>query len=66
MDLDCTAVGKVILAFGGADVLQRVLAKQVYLRHTRNTITSPKLMQREVRASASRDTQWTTRRKSPA
>jgi DNA-binding IclR family transcriptional regulator len=48
MDLHCTAVGKVILAFGAADVLERILAKQVYIRHTRNTITSPKLMQREV------------------
>jgi DNA-binding IclR family transcriptional regulator len=48
MDLHCTAVGKVILAFGPGDVLERVLAKQVYIRHTRNTVTSPKLMQREV------------------
>src|SRR6266446_4016958 len=48
MDLHCTAVGKVILAFGSSDVLERVLAKQVYIRHTRNTITSPKLMHREV------------------
>jgi DNA-binding IclR family transcriptional regulator len=48
MDLHCTAVGKVILAFGPEDVLERMLAKQVYIRHTRNTITLPKLMQREV------------------
>jgi DNA-binding IclR family transcriptional regulator len=48
MDLHCTAVGKVILGFGPEDVLQRILAKQVYIRHTRNTITSPKAMQREV------------------
>ena len=48
MDLHCTAVGKVILACGPEDVLQRILAKQVYIRHTRNTITSPKLMQRDV------------------
>jgi DNA-binding IclR family transcriptional regulator len=48
MDLHCTAVGKIILAFGPEDVLERILAKQVYIRHTRNTITSPKLMQREV------------------
>jgi len=48
MDLHCTAVGKVILAFGAGDVLEHILAKQVYIRHTRNTITSPKLMHREV------------------
>lgn len=48
MDLHCTAVGKVILAFGPTDLLQRVLGKQVYIRHTKNTITSPKLLQREI------------------
>jgi DNA-binding IclR family transcriptional regulator len=48
MDMHCTAVGKVILAFGPEDVLQRMLSKQVYIRHTRNTITSPKLIQRDV------------------
>ncbi len=48
MDLHCTAVGKVILAFGPPDLLERLLAKQVYIRHTRNTITSPKLLQREI------------------
>jgi IclR family transcriptional regulator, KDG regulon repressor len=48
MDLHCTAVGKVILAFGPAEVLERVLAKPVYIRHTRSTITSPTLMHREV------------------
>ena len=48
IDFHCTAVGKVILAFGPADVLARVLAKQVYIHHTRNTITSPKQMHREV------------------
>jgi DNA-binding IclR family transcriptional regulator len=48
MDLHCTAVGKVILAFGPADLLERLLAKQVYIRYTRNTITSPKQLQREI------------------
>jgi DNA-binding IclR family transcriptional regulator len=48
MDLHCTGVGKIILAFGPADVRDRVLAKQVYIRHTRNTITSPRMMQREL------------------
>ena len=48
MDLHCTAVAKVVLAFGPEDALQRILAKQVCIRHTRNTITSPKLLQREV------------------
>jgi DNA-binding IclR family transcriptional regulator len=48
MDLHCTAAGKMILAFGPADVLQRLLTKEVYIRHTRNTVTSPKLLQREI------------------
>jgi IclR family acetate operon transcriptional repressor len=48
MDLHCTAVGKVILAFGPGDLLERLLAKPVYIRHTKNTITSPKALQREV------------------
>lgn len=48
MDLHCTAVGKVILAFGPPDLSQRLLTKPVYIRHTRNTITSPKQLQREV------------------
>jgi len=48
MDLHCTAVGKVILAFGPAELLERLLAKPVYIRHTKNTITTPKLLQREV------------------
>jgi DNA-binding IclR family transcriptional regulator len=48
MDLHCTAVGKVILALGPEDVLERILAKQVYIRHTRKTITSAKLIEREV------------------
>jgi DNA-binding IclR family transcriptional regulator len=48
MDLHCTGVGKILLAFGPPELLERFLAKQVYIRHTRNTITSPKAMQREI------------------
>jgi IclR family acetate operon transcriptional repressor len=48
MDLHCTAVGKVILAFGQPELFERVLAKPVYIRHTKNTITTPKLLQHEV------------------
>ncbi|MEX2262246.1 MAG: IclR family transcriptional regulator [Bryobacteraceae bacterium] len=48
MDLHCTGVGKVILAFGPPETLERLAAKQVYIRHTRNTITSPRMLQREV------------------
>lgn len=48
MDLHCTGVGKIILAYGPVEVLERILAKHVYIRHTRNTITSPRLLQREV------------------
>ncbi len=48
MDLHCTGVGKVILAFGPPETLGRLVSKQVYIRHTRNTITSPRALQREV------------------
>lgn len=48
MDLHCTGVGKVILAFGPAEILDRMLHKDLYIRHTRNTITSPKQLKAEV------------------
>jgi DNA-binding IclR family transcriptional regulator len=48
MDLHCTAVGKVILAFGPPELLERALARPVYIRHTKNTITTPRLLQREI------------------
>jgi len=48
MDLHCTGVGKILLAFGPQELLDRVLAKPVYIRYTRNTITSPRQMQREI------------------
>lgn len=48
MDLHCTGVGKIILAFGPPELSERFLGKQVYIRYTRNTITSPRLLQREI------------------
>jgi IclR family acetate operon transcriptional repressor len=48
MDLHCTGVGKVLLAFGPPDLLERLLAKPVYIRYTKNTITAPKLLRREI------------------
>lgn len=48
MDLHCTGVGKVILAFGPQELQDRFLTKPVYIRYTRNTITSPRMMQREI------------------
>lgn len=48
MDLHCTGVGKIILAFGPPELQSRFLTKPVYIRHTRNTITSPRMMQREL------------------
>lgn len=49
MDLHCTAVGKIILAFGPSDTRERILAKQVYMRYTKHTITSPKMLLRELK-----------------
>ena len=48
MDLHCTGVGKVLLAFGPPDLLDRLLAKPVYIRYTKNTITAPRLLRREI------------------
>ena len=48
MDLHCTGVGKIILAYGPPDILELALAKSVYIRHTRNTITSPRQMEKEI------------------
>jgi DNA-binding IclR family transcriptional regulator len=48
MDLHCTGVGKIILAFGPPELCERLLAKPVYIRYTRNTITSPRLLKREL------------------
>lgn len=48
MDLHCTGVGKILLAFGPQSLYDRFLAKPVYIRYTRNTITSPQLMAREI------------------
>jgi DNA-binding IclR family transcriptional regulator len=48
MDLHCTGVGKIILAYGPSEVRDHILSKQLYIRHTRNTITSPRMLQREL------------------
>lgn len=48
MDLHCTGVGKIILAFGPQELHDRFLGKEVYIRYTRNTITTPKMLQREI------------------
>lgn len=48
MDLHCTGVGKVILAWGPPEVAEHILSKQTYIRHTRNTITSSRAMRREL------------------
>jgi DNA-binding IclR family transcriptional regulator len=48
MDLHCTGVGKIILAYGPAEVRDHILSKQTYIRHTRNTITSARVMQKEL------------------
>ena len=48
MDLHCTGVGKVLLAWGPPDILARLTAKPMYIRYTKNTITNPKALQKEV------------------
>ena len=41
-------VGKILLAWGPPDILERLLAKPTYIRYTKNTITNPKALQREI------------------
>jgi DNA-binding IclR family transcriptional regulator len=48
MDLHCTGVGKILLSWGPPDILERLLAKPTYIRYTKNTITNPKALQREI------------------
>ena len=48
MDLHCTALGKVILAYDTSEAVQRVLSKRVYTRYTRNTITTQSALRCEV------------------
>jgi DNA-binding IclR family transcriptional regulator len=48
MDLHCTAVGKVILAYESEDVLKRFFSKKSFIRHTKKTITSPRKLRQEL------------------
>src|SRR6266446_4889215 len=48
MDLHCTGVGKVILAYGPPDLAERLLEKPLYVHYTKNTITSPRALRREI------------------
>jgi len=48
MDLHCTGLGKVILAYESEEAVQHILAKPVYIRYTKNTITSPRALSREI------------------
>ncbi|WP_031501047.1 IclR family transcriptional regulator [Bryobacter aggregatus] len=49
MDLHCTAVGKVILAFGPAEIREHILAKSVYMRYTEHTLTTPRQLLRDLK-----------------
>ena len=48
MDLHCTALGKVILAFSPAEDVARFLAKRVFARYTPNTITTSQALRKEM------------------
>lgn len=48
MDLHCTGVGKVILAFGPTDIRDHMLSKKTYMRHTEKTITNPRMLTQEI------------------
>lgn len=49
MDLHCTAVGKVILAFGPIEIRDHTLAKEVYMRYTDHTLTTPRQLLRDLK-----------------
>ena len=48
MDLHCTAVGKIILAFGPEECRERVLSRQAHMRYTAHTITTNRALEREI------------------
>jgi DNA-binding IclR family transcriptional regulator len=48
MDLHCTGVGKVILAYESNDVLKRFFAKKSFIRYTKKTITSLRKLRQEL------------------
>jgi len=48
MDLHCTGVGKVILAYESGDVLRRFFSKKSFIRYTNKTITSPRRLRQEL------------------
>src|SRR5260221_11247493 len=48
MDLHCTGVGKVMLAYGAEEAGERTLPKQGYIKNTRNTITSSRALRLEL------------------
>jgi DNA-binding IclR family transcriptional regulator len=48
MDLHCTGVGKVILAWDTKEVAEHILSKDAYIRYTGNTITSARSLRREL------------------
>lgn len=49
MDLHCTGVGKVILAYESDDVLKRFFAKKSFIRYTKNTITTLRKLRQELK-----------------
>jgi DNA-binding IclR family transcriptional regulator len=48
MDLHCTALGKVILAFSPPESTDHIFAKSVFRRYTPKTITTPQALRKEV------------------
>jgi IclR family transcriptional regulator, KDG regulon repressor len=48
MDLHCTGVGKVLLAWGAPETLERLMAKPTYIRYTKNTLTNPRALLKEL------------------
>jgi DNA-binding IclR family transcriptional regulator len=48
MDLHCTGVGKVILAYESNDLLKRFFAKKSLIRYTKKTITSLRKLRQEL------------------
>jgi len=49
MDLHCTSVGKVILAYESEDVLERFLSKKAFIRYTKKTMISPRRLRQELK-----------------
>ena len=54
VNLHCTAIGKMLLAYAPKDTLQAFLLKPAFIRHTNKTITSVAVLRKQLRNARER------------